>query len=164
MLYIVKPNYNWSRWFSLTFYLGAFPTAFTVPSSTLGRILFLCPSLKKIPFLLFFLATPLACGISVPQPKIESMPPAVEVLSPKHWTTREVPHTIISTHLYRLPWWLSSKESACQCRRRGFDPWVGKILWRRRWQPTSAFLIGKSHGQRSLAGNSPWGPKESDTT
>ena len=35
-----------------------------------------------------------------------------------------------------LPWWLSGKESACQCRRWGFDPWVGKIPLRRKWQPT----------------------------
>ena len=39
---------------------------------------------------------------------------------------------------------LSGKESACQCRRRGFDPWVGKIPWRRAWQPTSVFLPGES--------------------
>ena len=51
------------------------------------------------------------------------------------------------------------EESACQCRRCGFDPWVGKIPWRRKWQPTPVFLPGKSHGQRSLAGYSPWGCK-----
>ena len=49
-------------------------------------------------------------------------------------------------------------------RRCGFDPWVGKIPWRRAWQPASVFLRGESHGQRSLAGCSPWGHKESDTT
>ena len=54
---------------------------------------------------------------------------------------------------------LSGKESACQCRRCGFDPWVGKIHWRRKWQPTPAFLTRKSHGQRSLAGYSPLGHK-----
>ena len=46
----------------------------------------------------------------------------------------------------------------------GFDPWVGKILWRRKWQPTPVFLPGKSHGQRMLAGYNPWSHKESDTT
>ena len=46
--------------------------------------------------------------------------------------------------------WFSGKESTCQCRRCGFDPWVGKIPWRRKWQPTPVFLPGKSHGQRSL--------------
>ena len=55
-----------------------------------------------------------------------------------------------------FPWWLSGKESACQCRRRGFDPWVRKIPWKRAWQPTPVFLPGKSHGQRSLVGCSPW--------
>ena len=56
------------------------------------------------------------------------------------------------------------KESTCQCRRHGFDPWVGKILWGRKWQPTPVFLPGKFHGQRSLLGYSPWGGRESDMT
>ena len=50
------------------------------------------------------------------------------------------------------------KESTCQyrrCKRQGFDPWVGKIPWSRKWQPTPVSLPGKSHGQRSLAGYSP---------
>ena len=45
-----------------------------------------------------------------------------------------------------------------------FDPWVRKIPWRRKWQPTPVLLPGKSHGQRSLVGYSPWGRKELDTT
>ena len=51
-----------------------------------------------------------------------------------------------------------SKESACQYRRHkrcGFDPWVGKIPWKRKWQSTPIFLPRKFHGQRSLAGYSP---------
>ena len=56
------------------------------------------------------------------------------------------------------------KSPPAKCRRCGFDPWVGKIHWRRKWQPTSVFLPGKSHGQRSLVGCSPWGHEESDTT
>jgi len=62
--------------------------------------------------------------------------------------------------VYGLSWWLSGKESTCQCRRHrrhGFDPWVGKIPWRKKWQPTSVFLAGKSHVQR--VGYSPWGGK-----
>ena len=54
-----------------------------------------------------------------------------------------------------------------QCRRhrrRGSDPQVGKIPWRRKWQPTPVFLPGKSHRERSLAGYSSWGHKESDVT
>ena len=57
----------------------------------------------------------------------------------------------------------SGKESICQCRRWGFNLWVGKIPWRRKWQPTSVFLPGKSHGHRSLAGNSLRDRKELDT-
>ena len=51
-----------------------------------------------------------------------------------------------------------SKDPACQCRRhkrRGFNPWVGKIPWRRAWQPTPVFLPGGSHGQTGLAGHGP---------
>ena len=48
--------------------------------------------------------------------------------------------------------------------KHGFDPWVGKIPWRRKWQPTSVLLPGKSHGQRSLVGYSPEGQKQSDMT
>ena len=46
---------------------------------------------------------------------------------------------------------LSGKESTCQCRKYWFDPWVGRIPWRRKWQPTPAFLPGKSLGQRKLS-------------
>ena len=54
-----------------------------------------------------------------------------------------------------------------QCRRhkrRGLDPWVRKIPWREKWQPTPVFLPRESHGERSLVGCGPWGHKESDTT
>ena len=51
-------------------------------------------------------------------------------------------------------------------RRRGLDLWVGKIPWRREWQPTLVFLLGEPQEQRSLIGYiySPWGGKESNTT
>ena len=58
----------------------------------------------------------------------------------------------------RLPRWFNGKEAACQCRRHkrcGFNPWVGKIPYKGKWQPTPVFLSGKSHGWRSLAGCSP---------
>ena len=45
-----------------------------------------------------------------------------------------------------------------------FNPWVRKIPWRRKWQPTPVFLPGKPHGWKSFVGYSPWGHKESDTT
>ena len=50
------------------------------------------------------------------------------------------------------------------CERPGFDPWVGKIPWRRKWQPTPVLLPGESHGGRSRVGYSPWGRKELDMT
>ena len=66
-----------------------------------------------------------------------------------------------------LPRWHSGKESACWCRRHRrdkFDPWVSKIPWRRKWQPTPISLPGQPHGQRSLVGCSSWGHKELKTT
>ena len=63
-----------------------------------------------------------------------------------------------------LPQWLIIH---LQCRRHRvcvFNPWVRKMLWRRKWQATTIFLPGESHWQRSLAGNSPWGHKELDKT
>ena len=62
---------------------------------------------------------------------------------------------LCSNILLWFPRWFSGKELICQCRRHGFNPWVGKIPWRRKWQPISVFLPGKSHGQRRLAGYSP---------
>ena len=59
------------------------------------------------------------------------------------------------------------KASACicpQCGRARFNPWIGKMPWRRKWQPTPVFLPGESHGWRSLVGYSPLGRKEWDTT
>ena len=56
------------------------------------------------------------------------------------------------------------KESHLQCRRPGFNPWVGKIPWRRAWNPLPYSCMRNPHGHRSLAGYSPWGCKGSDTT
>ena len=74
----------------------------------------------------------------------------------KHWK-----HWWIDARSYarRLPWWLSGKESACQCRRPGFNPWVRKIPWRRKWQPNPVFLPGKFQDKGALWGYSPWGHK-----
>ena len=49
-------------------------------------------------------------------------------------------------------------------RRHGFDSWVRKIPWRMKGQPTKVFLPGKSHGQKSILGYSPWGCKRVDRT
>ena len=64
----------------------------------------------------------------------------------------------------RLPWWLrrlkkKTKKTCVQCGRLGSYPWVGKMPWRREWQPTSVFVPGEFHGQRSLVGFA-WGRKE----
>ena len=56
---------------------------------------------------------------------------------------------------------LPAMQETKRCR---FDPLVGKIPWRRKWQPTPVFLPGQSYGQESLVGYSPQGVKESDTT
>ena len=65
------------------------------------------------------------------------------------------------------PYWVSlmaqQQSIRLQCRRYRFDPRVGKIPWRKKWQPAPVFLPGKSHAQRSWMGYSPWGRKESDT-
>ena len=58
----------------------------------------------------------------------------------------------------------SSKKSICKCKKCRFDPWVGKIPWKRKQQPTPVFLPGKSHGQKRLVGYGPWVYKELDTT
>ena len=66
-----------------------------------------------------------------------------------------------------LPSWLSGKESACQCRRRrrrGLDPWVEKIPWRRKWQPTPVFLPGESCAPRNLWAAGCGFAKDSDST
>jgi len=60
---------------------------------------------------------------------------------------RTVNHKLAQWLVAEIPRWLSGKESACQCRRRRrsrFDPQVGKIPWRRKWQPTQVFLPGES--------------------
>ena len=82
-----------------------------------------------------------------------------------------IPTTALGNGHHHLPFKLprlhSGKEATRQCRRHkrcGFSPWVWKILWRRKWQPTLVFLPGKFHGQRSLAGYSLWDHNKSDTT
>ena len=70
----------------------------------------------------------------------------------------------LSVSLQGLPRWRCGKESACQCRRYGLDPWVGKIPWGKKQQPTPVVLPGISHGQGSLVDCGPWGHKESGRT
>ena len=63
-----------------------------------------------------------------------------------------------------LPWWCSGKEYACQCRRHEFEPLVGKIPWRRKWQPTPGFLLENSIDRGAWRATSPWGHEELDIT
>ena len=68
-----------------------------------------------------------------------------------------LPFKYLPTRGFPMVKWQSPPASAGDNRRWRFNPWVRKIPWRRKWQPTPVFLPGKSHGQRSLAGYSPWG-------
>ena len=81
---------------------------------------------------------------------------------------REAPTKSLGFRIqYRVLEGFPDGTEVCQCRRHRrcrFDPWVRKIPWRRKWQPTPVFLPKKLHGQRSLAGYSPWGLKELDMT
>ena len=81
--------------------------------------------------------------------------------------TTSLAFSTMSVWFMDFPVGASGKEPTCQCTRHkrcGLDPWVGKMPWRRKWQPTAVFLPGNSHGQRNLTSFSPWGHKESDTT
>ena len=92
------------------------------------------------------------------------------------WKGKKVRLTVVISHLsliweeLRVIWllrWCNGKESVCQCRRLkryGFDSWVRKMLWHRKWQPAPVFLPGNFHGQRILESHSPWDRKESDMT
>ena len=73
------------------------------------------------------------------------------------------PYQLCVLYIVELPRQLSGKESTCQCRRCGFNPWVGKIPLKRKWQSTPVFLPGKSHGQGSRVGYNPRGHKKSWT-
>ena len=63
-----------------------------------------------------------------------------------------------------MPGGPDEKESTCNAGDTGLITGWGRFPWRRKWQPTPVFLLGKLHGQRSLAGYCPWGHKELDTT
>ena len=87
--------------------------------------------------------------------------PSLPFLPPRKQTSAGIVSDqagVIQQLIGGLPRGLRGKEPAWQCTRQkshGFDPWVGKISWRRAWLSTQVFLPGESHGQRSLAGCSP---------
>ena len=102
--------------------------------------------------------------------KIESLDerkayPGLRNIFPREWKVLCCKDLCSSKkNLWGFPGGTSDKKPSWQCRRPGFNPWVGKIPWRKAWQPTPVFLPGESHGQRSLAGYSAWVCKESDIT
>ena len=90
--------------------------------------------------------------------------PSLQGIFPPRGSNPGLPHCRQTLyHLHHqgtwLSWWLSGKESAHQCRRCEYDPWVEKMPWSRRWQLTPVFLPRKRHEQRGLVGCSPWGRK-----
>ena len=91
-------------------------------------------------------------------PKIKSV--TVSIVSPT------ICHEVIGPDAMILVFWMLSFKPtfSMQCWRPWFNLWVGKIPWKREWQSTPGSFPGESHGQRSLAGFSPWGHKESDMT
>ena len=120
---------------------------------------------------------PLSLGFSrqeywsgLPFPSPGDLPnPGIEPGSPALQADSLLTELLLETAnlLMGFPGGISGKEPVYQCNRLkipAFDPYVGKILWRRTQQPTPVFLPGESHGQRCLAAYSPWGRKELDTT
>ena len=149
-----------------------------------------CFNIASVLWVFFF--GPKACGIFSSPIRDQTCTPCIESWRFNHWTTREVSlnflnfkifhmkriknKIIFTSLLFRLNIWLYLLQTEGHLYRHGwkspapfnllpperFDPWVGLIPWRRAWQPTLVFLPGEYHGQRSLAGYSPWGCKESD--
>ena len=72
--------------------------------------------------------------------------------------------SVCVSNTFQVAQWWRIHLQCRNSRRPGFDPWIRKIPWRREWLPTPVFLPGEFHGQRSLAGYSPWLCKESDMT
>ena len=73
--------------------------------------------------------------------------------------TRPASKSFTVTHVKGFPG-VSVVKNSSAIWRRGFDPWVGKISWRKTWQHTLVFLPGKSRGHRNLVGYSQWGLKD----
>ena len=122
----------------------------------------------RIPSILFYLLSSLP-SLDAPLSSILAFPFVVaprgcpRLLYPSHIPgSCPLPLHLASVLLLGSHWWRSPMTP--QCGSPGFNPWVGKISWRRQWHPTPVFLPGKSHEWRSLVGYNPWGHKESGTT
>ena len=118
------------------------------------------------------LSPPSPLAFNLPSIRVFSSELALCIRWPKYWSFSFSisPSSEYSGLIsFRIDWldlltvqetlWLNGREHICQSRRHGFDLWLGKIPWRRTWQSTPVFLPGKSCGQRSLVGYSPWGSK-----
>ena len=143
-------------WQRTTDHLGGCQEALSSPPA----LIWMSPKLHQVEGCPSLLSTSWGKEVMLrhPMDHTPSLSPRVRVLTGKNMNWNEL------TLSCWLPWWLSGKEPACPCRRCWFNHWVGKILWRKKWQPTPVFFPGESHGQRSLVGYSPWGHRESDTT
>ena len=105
-----------------------------------------------------FLSCDLPHGLSLSRRWSLSHCPQDEV-----WISQyDMPALCFLTPIFQL--WLRRERICLQCGTAGFEPWVGKISWRREWLPTPVFWPREFHGQRGLAGYSSWGHKESKTT
>ena len=107
----------------------------------------------------------------VPSIRVFSNESALHIQWPKYWgfSINNSPLSeylgLISFRNFGLPGWLSGKKnSTCQWRRCRFDLWIGKLPWRKKWQPIPVFLPGKSHGQKSLEGYNQQGCKNLNMT
>ena len=155
-----SPPEYWSRYLSLL--QGIFPT------QGLNLGLWHC---RKIPYHLSHQRSPFGGKTDTNKPSaytIQSSETALERMELEVLEKRFISQKVKTSFLkYSSPHHkrIFTRLFVClQCGRPRFNPWVRKIPWRRKWQPTPAFLPGESHGRRSLVGYSPRGCKESDTT
>ena len=104
------------------------------------------------------------CAGSPSGPSLNQDQPREEERGCTQWGLSQSPSVTLGKP-HSGPWWLTGKESACQCRRfKSLIPKSGKIPWRRNDNPLQYSCLGKSHGRRSLVGCGPWGRKELETT
>ena len=99
--------------------------------------------------------------VSLPTFHVENLIPMGMIVGGRafeRWLGYEYPFPLVAQMVKRC------RLRCLQCRRPMFNPWIGKIPWRRAWQPTPVSLPGEYHGQRSLVSYSPRGHKESDMT
>ena len=116
---------------------------------------------RQVPLFMGFFREKYWCGLPFPSPgdlPNSGIKPG-SLMSYLHWQAGSLPLSFPGGAVVNnLP------ANAGKTQRGWFNPWAGKIPWRRAWQPTPVFLPGESHGQRSLAGYGPRDSKESIMT